>query len=151
VSRGGGSPVRARLTGWAVAVGLVAALAAGCTESSAPDDSLPDRGREYPVDTKRVTVGVGERFSVVVTSNASIGDNWVMRVQPDQAVLTTTGADYVPDASGDVVGGGGREFFVFTGKAAGTTTFELYNCFRGCQSEEDLKRSVAHTVDVTVG
>lgn len=143
--------MRARLLGAAVTAGLVAALAAGCTGSPTPDDSAPDRGREYSADTKRVTVGVGERFSIVVTSNASVGDNWVMRVQPDQAILTTTGADYVPDASGDLVGGGGREFFVFTGKAAGTTTFELYNCFRGCQSEEDLKRSVAHTVDVTVG
>jgi predicted secreted protein len=99
-----------------------------------------------------ITVDKGDRFSIVVRDNASIGDDWSLRDQPDQAVATLDGDEYTSDTawfSEPAAGSGGKRYFTFTAQGSGSTSIVLLNCFR-CGSAQESKDSYAATFEVTV-
>jgi predicted secreted protein len=75
---------------------------------------------------------------------------WQLKGPPDHKIAKTEDEDYVSDSDQGNVGGGGKRFFVFTAAEPGDSSIEIYNCFRGCQSEADKQRSLGHTIHLTV-
>lgn len=137
----------------ALALAALAAGAAACGSDGGSDA----RGRVLGAQERTVTVKPGERFTIPVRDNASIGDLWrVEEPKPDAAVLTTVADRYTADpGTENMDGAGGTRFFTFEGRAAGTTTVTLFNCFRSmCGkpgiSDQDRKLLVRNTYTVTV-
>jgi inhibitor of cysteine peptidase len=135
-----------------IAAAMAGALLAGCSnESPAPAPPASGHGAEIvPENDKRITVKRGERFSLVVEDNASVGDMWQVRTPPDPNIVTAESEDFAASGPSGSVGSGGKRYFVFSAKEPGDTSIELYNCFRGCQSEQDISRSVSYTMRITV-
>jgi predicted secreted protein len=132
---------------------LIALLVSGCGADAPnqPTNAPADHGKEFDgTVTPHIQVKPGERFSVVLPENASVGDKWELKAPPDQKIAKTEEDDYVSDSGPGNVGGGGKRFFVFTAAQAGDSSIEVYNCFRGCQSEADKQRSLGHTIHLTV-
>ncbi|RZS30563.1 chagasin family peptidase inhibitor I42 [Herbihabitans rhizosphaerae] len=140
-----------------VATCAVTLLAAGCSggsdgESPAPAPPASKFGTEF-TPTQAITVKPGEKFSVVVRSNASVGDRWSVRRAPDPRIAEGGKGEFVSDAEPGqkpMPGQGGRVFFVFTAKEKGSTTAELFNCFRGCDSPQDQAESTTHLLRIDV-
>lgn len=143
-------------------VALVAATAfglfgAGCgggepgTPADRPSDSpttAQSTAREFSIHDTDIRVAPGESFSIAVPDNASAGDDWSLSKKPAAAVVSAHGDDYDGDAGTNVNGAGGTRHFRFTAKAAGSTSLELRDCYRGCHTPKDDKR---YPVRVEVG
>ncbi|MFD0275459.1 protease inhibitor I42 family protein [Kitasatospora sp. NPDC127111] len=136
------------------AVVLAAVLAGGLT---ACGQDAPGRGRVLGAEERSVTVKPGERFSIPVRDNASVGDRWsLVDPRPDAAVVAEV--DEVldtPDGAEDADGAGGTRYYVFEAKGGGTTTITLFNCFRSlCDnpktSDQNRTLLVRNTYTVTV-
>ncbi|MGW4895477.1 protease inhibitor I42 family protein [Kitasatospora sp. NPDC004240] len=145
----------ARTPALAAAVVLLLAGTAAC--GSGDDPAGTGRGRVLDAQERIVDLKAGERFTVAVRDNASIGDRWRFEdPRPDPAVLTTVGDRYEAAPGAEKRdGAGGTRYFTFEGRAAGTTTITLFNCFRGlCSSaspsDHDRKLLVRNTYTVTV-
>ncbi|GAA2491673.1 hypothetical protein GCM10010406_29710 [Streptomyces thermolineatus] len=118
----------------------------------------PDRGEVFSSDRTSVGVGVeaGERFSLAVRENASIGDRWnVHTPKPDPAVVEAAGRSYNSDSEEPVPGSGGTRYFTFRAVGPGSTQIVLRNCPRGlCGATEapagPKKAVVTATYEVTV-
>ena len=100
-------------------------------------------GTEYDASDHTVRVSAGDRFSLLVSENTSVGDSWELRQRPEAAVVR-----FVRDeARGRLLdrfrapsdGGPSKtRYFTFEATAPGTVTIKLYNCFRGCRKPADL-------------
>ncbi|MGH3929938.1 MAG: protease inhibitor I42 family protein [Pseudonocardiaceae bacterium] len=88
-----------------------------------------DHGTEFPLNPT-VRVQPGERFTLSVPSNVSVGDDWSVQRQPDPRVAVASGEEYVSDGPADAAGSGGTRYFVFTARERGDTTIVLFNCFQ---------------------
>jgi predicted secreted protein len=134
---------------------VLALLASGCTVmrdgSPTPADTdatttSEERVRDFPLsdhgDDSAVIVAVGEKFTVSVDDNASVGDLWSISEPPQAAVLSADGDHYVADSEEAAPGSGGTRYFEFTVRGTGITTIEFRNCFRGCSQAENDKRYV---------
>lgn len=138
----------------ATGAALAAALLTGCSDNT-PGQPTPrtdsGHGKEFPAtSTEHIAIAKGERFSLVVDENASVGDGWEVKTPPDAKIARPEGDDYVSTSPSGSVGGGGKRYFMFTALEPGNTSIELYNCFRGCTSERDKAESKGHTVRLTV-
>lgn len=134
-------------------VATLALLATGCAKDAPAPTVSAGHGKEFPAkSTPHIAIKKGERFSVVVSENASIGDQWQLREPPDAKIAATEKEDYVSDSAGTnpPPGSGGKRFFVFTATAAGESAIGVYDCFRGCQTAEDKKQSTAYEIHLTV-
>ncbi|MFI6480616.1 protease inhibitor I42 family protein [Nonomuraea sp. NPDC050663] len=78
--------------------------------------------------TTRVEVTKGQRFSLAVPDNASVGDNWELVELPDPKVASYISEEY--ESEGEAPGSGGTGYFVFNAKWPGTTEVRLFNCWR---------------------
>nr|WP_260408015.1 protease inhibitor I42 family protein [Planomonospora venezuelensis] len=77
-----------------------------------------------------VEVAPGQRFSLAVEDNASVGDSWKLGPLPDPKVASFISAEYESEGGEDTTGGGGVRYFVFNAKQRGTTAVTLSNCWR---------------------
>jgi predicted secreted protein len=96
-------------------------------------------GSEYPVQADRdasydITVKIGDKFSIVVRDNASIGDNWWLKTKPEYVDAALAHDDYVSQSSSDSSGGGGRRYYTFIAKSTSTSQIILVNTFQGGQN-----------------
>ncbi|MGH3761773.1 protease inhibitor I42 family protein [Actinophytocola sp.] len=132
-----------------VAAVAVALLASGCVdERPGSPRADADGPTEFTIEDTSIEVGPGETFTIAVGDNASVGDDWSLREKPDADVVAIDGDYYVADpGEANTDGGGGTHYFRFTAKAAGTTSVELLNCFRGCRDPEDERR---YRIDIEV-
>ncbi|MEU5978783.1 protease inhibitor I42 family protein [Streptomyces sp. NPDC047315] len=111
----------------AAAVALVA-LAAGCGESKG------DSPRSHPTAESKVSVDVGEAFTLAVDENPSTGERWYLDApEPDASVVRSRGDDYESDAESDDdaaerPGVGGTRVFTFEATGAGSTEIALLHC-----------------------
>ncbi|MCF6476463.1 hypothetical protein FAF44_50220 [Nonomuraea sp. MG754425] len=119
------------MRGTAVAA-LFVLLAAGCGAGSAVSDfGKVVKGSKGA--TVRVEVNPGQRFSLVVTDNPSVGDNWELAELPDPKVASFISEEH--EGGDDVPGAGRTAYFVFNGKQPGTTEIRLYDCWRCGQAK----------------
>lgn len=89
-----------------------------------------------------VTLEVGQRLVVDLgTINSSIGDGWVVAVEPDPAILTPGESD-IEYLAGDQVGGYSTMTVSFEAVAAGETTLELQYSYRGSTADADVRDKV---------
>jgi predicted secreted protein len=133
-------------------VTALALLAAGCSDNAPttpPTNSA--HGTEFQASvTPHIAVKRGERFSVWVEENASVGDMWQLKQPPGSVIAVTEKDEYVSDSPTGTVGGGGKHYFVFTAKQSGESAIGLYDCFRGCRSAQDQQRSRTYEVHLSV-
>jgi predicted secreted protein len=97
-----------------------------------------------------VEVGTGDRFRIEFDANPGVGDDWLLAGEPDPSVARLVENDFVSDASEELVGAPGTEYFVFEAAASGTTAITFQYCYRGCGSAEGapLERTVSFDVVV---
>jgi inhibitor of cysteine peptidase len=112
--------------------------------------------RAFTEQEKAIAAAVGERFSIVLEANPSIGDEWRVIAGPDPTVVELLGESYVTDDPGsELAGAGGMTRFMFEARAAGTTRVEVFNCYRCLGDEkqsaenEQLSRTVVFTITVS--
>ncbi|MCK2217196.1 protease inhibitor I42 family protein [Actinomadura sp. ATCC 31491] len=135
-----------------VAAGLGLLLLAGCGAGSAVSDFgtvvKGAKGTTVPVQLR-----TGQRFSLAVTGNASVGDSWSLVAVPDAKV-----ASFISEerrGEGDQPGSGSTSYFVFNAKGPGTTEVRLFDCWR-CgsqrtpQGEESERQSGEAVFTLTV-
>ncbi|MBO3749157.1 protease inhibitor I42 family protein [Streptosporangiaceae bacterium NEAU-GS5] len=125
------------------------ALIAGCGVSSAsPDVGTPFAGGVGKTVEVRVTSG--QRFSLSVPDNDSVGDDWEVATKPDPGVAAFVSEEYAGDPDSKGPGSGGTGYYVYTAKNPGTTSVVLYNCWRcgpAKTPKDDFDR--AHSGDAT--
>jgi predicted secreted protein len=130
-------------------VSLIALVSTACGEDQPAAPS--GHGQEFPAAVNpHIQIEHGKRFSVVVAENASVGDSWQLKTPPDATIATAEQDDYVSDSPSGTVGGGGKRYFVFTAHQPGESALELYNCFRGCKSADDIARSKTYEIHLSV-
>ncbi|GGS49551.1 hypothetical protein GCM10010156_05300 [Planobispora rosea] len=117
-------------TGIAALALASAGLVAGC----GPESAVSDYGKVVAGGinrTSEVRVTPGQRFSLAVEENASVGDSWRMGALPDPKVASFISAEYESESSDpEVTGGGGVRYFVFNAKQRGTAVVTVTNCWR---------------------
>lgn len=131
----------------AVAALLVLLPLAGCGAGSAVNDyGKVVKGAKGA--TVQVQVRQGERFSLAVSDNPSIGDDWELVELPDAKVASFISEER--QSQGEAPGSGGTTYFVFNGKRPGTTEVRLLNCWRCGQNKtpttEESKRQSGEAV-----
>ncbi|MFI6292571.1 protease inhibitor I42 family protein [Nonomuraea sp. NPDC050790] len=111
---------------------LVTVAVAGCGAGSAVNDyGTVVKGAKG--QTTQVEVGQGDRFSLAVSDNPSVGDSWSLVEVPDAKVASFISEEHESD--GEAPGSGGTGYFVFNAKRPGTTEVKLFNCWR-CGAEK---------------
>ncbi|MEV0383676.1 protease inhibitor I42 family protein [Nonomuraea sp. NPDC050643] len=134
------------------ATALIALLLTGCGGGSAVSDYgtviKGAKGATVPVEVRP-----GQRFSLAVSDNPSVGDNWDLVAVPDTKVASYISEERESD--GDAPGSGGTTYFVFNGKQPGSTEIRLRNCWRCGQdktpsTEESRRESGEAIFTVTV-
>ncbi|QYC43353.1 Chagasin family peptidase inhibitor I42 [Nonomuraea coxensis DSM 45129] len=138
-----------------VAAGLGLLLLAGCGGCGA-GSAVSDFGTVVK-GAKGATVPVelrsGQRFSLAVTGNASVGDSWSLKALPDPKVASFISEER--QGGGDQPGAGSTVYFVFNAKQPGTAEIRLFDCWR-CgtgatpQSEESRSQSGEAVFTLTV-
>lgn len=132
------------MRGLAAAVVMASVLGAvltGCSVKSGGEALGSSPTWEFDIQDSNVVIDPGDSFEIAVDDNASAGDYWSIIGMPDPAVVESDGDRFEADGSGaDADGGGGKRYFRFYARKAGTTTIELRNCFRGCAQPGDDHR-----------
>ncbi|MGW0805352.1 protease inhibitor I42 family protein [Nonomuraea sp. NPDC002799] len=126
---------------------LLALLMTGCSAGSAVNDyGTVIKGAKGT--TVQAELRQGQRFSLAVAHNPSVGDSWSLVAVPDAKV-----ASYISEeneSAGDAPGAGGTTYFVFNSKRPGTTEIRLLNCWRCGQARtpgtEESKRQSGEAI-----
>lgn len=131
---------------------LLVLLVSGCNAGSAVNDfGKVVQGEKG--GTTQVEVVKGQRFSLSVPENPSVGDAWELVAVPDPKVASFISKERV--GGGDEPGSGGSAYFVFNAKHPGTTEVKLYDCYRCSGSRtpsapDSVQNSGTATFTVTV-
>ncbi len=93
-----------------------------------------------------MSASVGDRFTLSVEANPSVGDGWRVADTFDDSVVAFIGEDFESDdPTGEAVGAGGTVVFTFEAVGPGATVITLENLFRGGEVTETAEYEV--TVD----
>jgi predicted secreted protein len=74
---------------------------------------------------KPISVGVGQEFKIVLESNSSTGNQWLMARPLDGRLLKLLGSEYKRGRPG-AVGASGNEFLSFKAKALGEGKTQIF-------------------------
>lgn len=77
--------------------------------------------KQYQYPPKPIEVAPGEEFVIVLKANWTTGFSWQLAQPVNESVITVLRSEYKPSEP-VLDGSGGREFWTFRAKAAGTTT-----------------------------
>ncbi|MDP4508274.1 protease inhibitor I42 family protein [Nonomuraea turcica] len=131
---------------------LAVLAVAGCGGGTAVSDyGMVVKGAKGT--TVHVEVRPGQRFSLAVADNPSVGDDWSLVAVPDTKVASFISEEHEGEGGGP--GSGGTTYFVFNPKRPGTTEIRLFNCWRCGQdrtpaTEESRRQSGEAIFAVTV-
>ncbi len=128
---------------------LMVALLAGCTPASEPVTPTPtptpsSEPSTYTNSGQPITVPVGVKFTISVTSNPSTGYSWEAGF--DQSLLKLV-KRYTPSDSG-LIGASGVENFEFEGMRPGNTSIYL-NYKRSFEPNNPSLKSETFNVTIT--
>ncbi|MDO8531353.1 MAG: protease inhibitor I42 family protein [Dehalococcoidia bacterium] len=84
----------------------------------------PTKPPEYTASDSRIEARVGETFVIVLESNRTTGYGWALAEQPNAAVVTLVGSEYVARGVG-IPGQGGEERWTFRAAGAGAAALRL--------------------------
>ncbi|RVX42837.1 chagasin family peptidase inhibitor I42 [Nonomuraea polychroma] len=103
--------------------------------------------------TVQVELRQGQRFSLAVADNPSVGDDWSLVAAPDTKVASFISEEHESEDEGP--GSGGTTYFVFNSKRPGITEIRLFDCWRCGQdrtpaTEESRRQSGEAIFAVTV-
>jgi inhibitor of cysteine peptidase len=136
-----------------VVLGLVALLVLplfviGCgggSSSSTIELTLDDFSAQNNI-VKNVTLNAQDTLTVKLGSNPSTGYSWADAVIGNTAVIEQTSYNYVEPTATGIVGAPGTDVWVFTAKAAGTTTIT----FNYSRPWESGPATFTLTINITV-
>ena len=111
---------------------MLALLAAGCGGGSAVSD-LGTVVKGAKGATVQVELRPGQRFSLAVADNPSVGDNWELVAVPDAKVASFISEEH--ESKSDTPGAARTSYFVFNSKRPGTTEVRLLDCWRCGQAK----------------
>jgi inhibitor of cysteine peptidase len=92
-------------------------------------------GQVFDESELHPTVEPGDRFSLVVPENGSVGDQWSATVTPADS-FSDEGSDHELSSiterlfGVDAGGGSGTRYFTYIADHEGTVTVALFNCFQ---------------------
>lgn len=112
-------------------IGIAVMAVSGCQSGAVAHGAPADHGTEFGLGS-HIAVHPGEHFSIAIKQNSSTGESWSVKQQPDPAIATPAGHDFMA-SNGGAIGGGGTQYFTYTAGSAGKSTITLLDCFRGCQ------------------
>lgn len=115
---------------------MLLTLSAGCVS----DAGSVFRGG--PHQTTQVQVTEGQRFSLEVYDNPSIGYNWRLEARPDAEVASFVREEV--ERKGEGHGAGGVTRYLFDAHSRGSTTVKLFNCWR-CNRTPTTNESKANS------
>lgn len=119
------------------AVRILETFRAVAVDGGGPEDGASDG------DGTAVSASVGERFTLSVEANPSVGDGWQVAGTFDDSVVSFVGEEFESDdPTGEMVGAGGTVVFTFEAVGAGTTVITLENHFRGGDVTETAEYEV---------
>jgi inhibitor of cysteine peptidase len=98
---------------------------------------LATEDAQFSLDAK-----VGNRFSVVVRDNNSIGDDWWLKKKPAYATAELLYDEYVSQTSDTL--DSGAHYYTFLPKTAGTSQIALVNMYQQASSPYTV------TIDLTI-
>ncbi|MFI6322680.1 protease inhibitor I42 family protein [Nonomuraea sp. NPDC050556] len=125
---------------------LVLPLAGACSPGSAVNNyGKVVQGTKGT--TVQVEVAKGQRFSLAVPDNASIGDSWELVAVPDAKVASFISKEH--EQKSDAPGAGGTSYFVFNAKQPGSTEVKLFDCYR-CGTAKTTPESGEAIFEITV-
>jgi inhibitor of cysteine peptidase len=131
----------------ALAVLFIAVLLAGCAPATNPPEPTPTPAPQpstYSNSGQPITVPVGVKFTISVSSNPSTGYSWEAGF--DQSLLKLV-KRYTPSESG-LIGAGGVENFEFEGMKPGNTNIYL-NYKRSFEPNNPSLKSETFNVTIT--
>lgn len=131
---------------------MLALLVTGCGAGSAVSD-LGTVVKGAKGTTVRAELRPGQRFSLAVADNASVGDSWDLVAVPDAKVASYISKESVRE--GDGAGAGATTYFVFNAKREGSAEIRLRDCWRCGQgktpsTEESKQQSGEAIFAITV-
>lgn len=96
-----------------------------------------------------VTAAIGERFTLSVDANPSVGDDWQVADTFDDAIVSFVDEDFESDdPTGQAVGAGGTVTFTFEAVGRGETVITLENCFRCADDSGEITNTIEYAVNV---
>lgn len=136
-----------------MAAPLLALLVAGCSGGGSAVSDLGKVAEGGKGQTAQIEVAKGQRFSLAVPDNPSVGDSWSLVAVPDAKVASFISKER--ESEGDAPGSGGTTYFVFNAKHPGSTEVRLYDCWRCGQAktppnDESKRQSGEATFTITV-
>lgn len=127
---------------------IFAAFIAMCTLACAENEKTgrvsPEAVREFDDPSQAIRVAVGEKFSIVLDSNATTGYSWQIAKKAAGPVVKFTGRDYENPRT-KLAGAGGRERLTFRAGSAGTEKL-TFHYTRPWEKNVKPARTVTFTV-----
>jgi predicted secreted protein len=94
--------------------------------------------QEFTRGDSTISVEVGDRFTISLDANPSVGDDWRVVAGADAGVVELRQEQLAPDEPDGPPGSGGTEIFEFEAVSPGTTELELFNCYRCLDRQSPL-------------
>ena len=108
-----------------ILIAFIALCTLACAHNEKGGSGAPTAIREFSDPSQTIKAARGEKFSIVLDSNATTGYSWQPAPQAANHVVTLTARAY--DAPGtNLAGAGGRERLTFQAKSAGTEKLTLH-------------------------
>lgn len=109
----------------AILIALVALCTLACAHDEKTGNGVSAAIREFSDPSRTITAARGERFSIVLDSNATTGYSWQPAAQAANHVVTLTDRDYETPRT-NLAGAGGKERLTFRAESAGTEKLTLH-------------------------
>lgn len=80
--------------------------------------------KQYQYPPRPIEASPGEEFIIILTANWTTGFSWQLAQPVNESIVTVLRTEYKPSEP-VLDGSGGKEFWTFRAKAAGTTTISF--------------------------
>ncbi len=123
---------------------FIALCTFACAQNEKAVSAAPETIREFGDPSQAIKVAVGEKFYIVLDSNATTGYSWQIAKKAVGPVVKFTGRDYETPRT-KLAGAGGRERLAFMAESAGTEKL-TFHYKRPWEKNVDPARTVTFTV-----
>lgn len=123
---------------------FIALCTFACTHNEKVRNPAPETIKEFGDPSREIRVSVGEKFSIVLDSNATTGYSWQIAKKAVGPVVKFISRDYEAPRT-KLAGAGGREHLTFRAESAGTEKL-TFHYLRPWGKNTEPARTVTFTV-----
>ncbi len=123
---------------------LIALGTFSCAHNKQAQTGKTEGLKEYNDPTRAIRVSVGEKFSIILDSNATTGYSWQIAKKTTGPVLSFVGRDYAAPRV-KMPGAGGKEHWTFKAESAGTEKL-TFHYLRSWEKNVEPAQTVTFTV-----